>query len=96
MKHVGLAFVFVLIHLLCISQDTAHSYKPVVAKKTNIFSVGLGGQYGFVFAHTESVQNTKGSYPYGVELLLSWQRNDRKIVGPLQLLSTQRFAAGLL
>ena len=78
MKDVGFAFGFVVLPLFCFAQDTTHIYNGAVSSKKNIFSVALGVQYGFVFAHTESVQNTKGSYPYGVELLLSWQRNDQK------------------
>ena len=78
MKHVVFAIVFASLPLLTIAQDTGYIQKPSVPSKQNIFSVGLGAQYGFVFAHSESVQNTKGSYPYGAELLLSWQRNDQK------------------
>jgi len=78
MKIAGFAFVLVLISLPSIAQDTVHIQQSSVPSKQNIFSIGSGAQYGFVFAHTESVQNTKGSYPYGVELLLSWQRNDQK------------------
>jgi hypothetical protein len=45
----------------------------------NIFSVGLGVQHGFIFAHSVQVQNTKGSRPTGVEGILSWQRNDAAV-----------------
>ncbi len=45
-------------------------------KAINMFSVGLGLQHGFIFAHSPRVENTKGSNPTGVELILSWQRND--------------------
>jgi hypothetical protein len=41
-----------------------------------MFSVGLGLQHGFIFAHSPRVENTKGSNPTGIELTLSWQRND--------------------
>ena len=43
---------------------------------TNIFSIGLGIQHGFIFAHSRAVQNTKGANPTGIELSLGWQRND--------------------
>ena len=45
-------------------------------KATNIFSIGLGIQHGFIFAHSRAVQNTKGANPTGIELSLGWQRND--------------------
>ena len=45
-------------------------------KARNIFSVGVGIQHGFIFAHSRSVQNTKGANPTGIELDLGWQRND--------------------
>ncbi|MBK6263692.1 acyloxyacyl hydrolase [Marivirga sp. S37H4] len=45
-------------------------------KQEPLFSVGLGVQHGFIFAHSEDVQNTSGARPTGIEALLSWQRND--------------------
>jgi hypothetical protein len=48
-------------------------------KEKDIFSVAAGVQHGFIFAHSKAVQNTKGAHPTGVELLLSWQRNDSAI-----------------
>jgi Lipid A 3-O-deacylase (PagL) len=41
-----------------------------------MFSTGVSFQYGFIFAHSEAVENTKGSYPMGTEIIFSWQRND--------------------
>ena len=46
------------------------------ALQYNIFSVGMGVQHGFIFAHSEAVENTKGSRPTGIEGVLSWQRAD--------------------
>lgn len=43
-----------------------------------LFSIGAGGQHGFIFAHSPEVENTKGARPTGAELIVSWQRNDRK------------------
>ncbi|MFC0774350.1 acyloxyacyl hydrolase [Terrimonas alba] len=74
----ALLFIFLLLLFPCLSQDTGRLHRPAIASKTNIFNLGVGGQYGFIFAHSEAVENTKGSYPYGAEILLSWQRNDRK------------------
>lgn len=41
--------------------------------------MGLGVQHGFIFAHSEEVQNTKGANPTGIEAIFSWQRNDASI-----------------
>ena len=46
------------------------------AKQEPLFSMGLGVQHGFIFAHSVDVQNTKGARPTGVEAIISWQRND--------------------
>jgi hypothetical protein len=46
---------------------------------SSIFSVGLGIQHGFIYAHSEAVENTSGSHPTGIEATLSWQRNDSAI-----------------
>ncbi len=54
--------------------DTSHSKTP-----RNIFSVGLGVQHGFIFAHSTAVQNTKGANPTGVEISFGWQRNDAAV-----------------
>jgi hypothetical protein len=54
--------------------DTLKTPKP-----RDMFSIGVGAQHGFIFAHSESVENTKGSHPTGVEAILSWQRNDSAI-----------------
>ncbi len=48
-------------------------------RKLNMFSSGLGVQHGFIFAHSQAVQNTKGSHPTGIEAIFSWQRNDASI-----------------
>jgi hypothetical protein len=39
----------------------------------SIFSVGIGVHSGFVFAHTDEVQNTKGLKPWGIELDINKQ-----------------------
>ncbi|MEX0997934.1 MAG: acyloxyacyl hydrolase [Flavobacteriaceae bacterium] len=55
--------------------DTTRTAVPS-AKEKSLFSVGLGVQHGFIFAHSQEVQNTKGARPTGIEGVLSWQRND--------------------
>jgi hypothetical protein len=54
--------------------DSTNATRP--NKEKSLFAIGLGHQRGFIFAHSQAVQNTKGSHPAGLELLLSWQRND--------------------
>ena len=48
-------------------------------RKKNVFSIGLGVQRGFIFAHSEDVQNTKGANPTGIEGFFSWQKVDTAI-----------------
>ena len=48
-------------------------------RQPSIFSTGIGIQHGFIFAHSEAVQNTTGANPTGLEITLSWQRNDSAI-----------------
>jgi hypothetical protein len=47
--------------------------------RNNIFSIAVGLQHGFIFAHSDAVQNTKGANPTGAELIFSWQRNDAAV-----------------
>lgn len=49
------------------------------AKENDIFSFGIGIQHGFIFAHSEAVENTRGSNPTGGEVFLSWQRNNAAV-----------------
>jgi len=56
------------------AQVTADSLPP----QRSIFSVGLAGHYGFVFAHAADVENTRGSRPRGLRAELVWQRIDEK------------------
>ncbi|MFN2457531.1 MAG: acyloxyacyl hydrolase [Chitinophagaceae bacterium] len=59
-----------------IAQNDSIPIIQSTGKLKNMFSVGAGVQHGFIFAHSQDVQNTKGSNPTGVEVILSWQRND--------------------
>lgn len=45
-------------------------------KQPNLFSISLGLQHGFIFAHSPLVENTKGANPTGIEIGFNWQRND--------------------
>ena len=55
--------------------DSSVIYKAEQRIK-NVFSFGLGVQRGFIFAHSEDVQNTKGANPVGIEAFFSWQKVD--------------------
>ena len=46
--------------------------KDSIATK-DIYSIGTGSHYGFVFAHSKAVNNTKGSRPWALEVDLSRQ-----------------------
>jgi hypothetical protein len=59
-------------------KNTADTLKRLYKEKS-IFSIGIGHQRGFIFAHSEAVQNTIGSHPKGLELILGWQRNDAAV-----------------
>ncbi len=56
--------------------DSAAATRPTPKQEKPLFSLGIGVQHGFIFAHSVEVQNTRGARPTGVETVLSWQRND--------------------
>ena len=59
-----------------IAQTDSTAAIVITTKQKALFSVGLGIQHGFIFAHSVEVQNTSGARPTGVEGMLAWQRND--------------------
>ncbi|HEY1112927.1 MAG TPA: acyloxyacyl hydrolase [Chitinophagaceae bacterium] len=56
------------------AQEDSATHAPSSSK--DMFSIGAGVQHGFIFAHSDAVENTRGSHPTGVEVIFSWQRND--------------------
>lgn len=48
----------------------------IPSKLPGVFSIDSDIHYGFVFAHSPLVENTKGAKPTGVEVSFSWQKND--------------------
>lgn len=62
--------------LPAIAQTDSTAVTLSTVKQKSLFSIGLGLQHGFIFAHSEDVQNTKGARPTGIETIFSWQRND--------------------
>jgi hypothetical protein len=69
-------WLILLITSVCFYPAFAQSDTAEARIKEEVFSIGLGVQHGFIFAHSEAVQNTKGARPTGVEVTLSWQRTD--------------------
>ena len=47
-------------------------------KSKHIIGYSLSLHAGFIFAHSQNVQKTRGANPVGIELSRSWQRNDRR------------------
>lgn len=81
------AFTFILgwlLSLTAMGQPTnvlpdSAATKESSGKPRNLFSLGAGLQHGFIFAHSEEVENTKGSRPTGLEATISWQRVDSAV-----------------
>jgi hypothetical protein len=69
-------FKCLLSNQLLYSQAPYELQRHDSSRLPSLFSVGAGLQHGFIFAHSPAVENTKGAHPTGVELVLSWQRND--------------------
>ena len=44
------------------------------------FNYGLQANYGFVFAHSNDVENTANSFPRGITTTFNWQRTDKQIL----------------
>jgi hypothetical protein len=59
-----------------LAQTATAGKEQKLSKEKRLFSASLGLQHGFIFAHSQAVQNTKGAHPTGLELIMSWQRND--------------------
>lgn len=77
----GRLWLWVIILAICaapyaIAQTDSTTAEVSTTKQKPLFSIGLGVQHGFIFAHSEDVQNTRGARPTGLETILSWQRND--------------------
>lgn len=80
----GADYKLILLFLLAVAcwyrthaQEDSATHAP--NSSNDMFSIGVGVQHGFIFAHSEAVENTRGSHPTGVEAIFSWQRNDSAI-----------------
>jgi hypothetical protein len=75
MKIVSIVNWFLVLSLsgkLAFAQDSLKT-KP-------LFSYGLQANYGFVFAHSNDVENTANSFPRGLTATFNWQRTDQQIL----------------
>jgi hypothetical protein len=75
---------FLLFFVLYIGSGTHVTAQPDTLQNQKLtyktlFSLGLGVQHGFVFAHSAAVENTKGARPTGIEAILGWQRTDSSV-----------------
>jgi len=70
-----LFFSFIIIPAVFAQNDSA-TQRSHSRNQKNILSINLGAQYGFIFAHSKTVANSKGSNPAGIEFSLGWQKND--------------------
>jgi hypothetical protein len=73
-----LLFMIASLQIATAQSDSAASEERS-NKEKSLFSIGTGVQHGFILSHSAAVQNTKGSHPTGIELMLSWQRNDAAV-----------------
>jgi hypothetical protein len=64
--------VFLLLGKSTFAQD--------LLKTKPFFSYGLQANYGFVFAHSNDVENTANSFPRGLTATFNWQRTDKQIL----------------
>ncbi len=74
MKH-GLVCLIIASVIAChvaVAQDSTTLKSPLS------FSIGTYINYGFIFAHSDKVQNTANAFPIGFTTALNWQRTDRQ------------------
>lgn len=81
MQRTAVLLVFFFLQMVCFTYCRAQTDSAGAGrqKQPSLFSMAAGVQYGFIFAHSQAVQNTKGARPAGAELILSWQRNDAAV-----------------
>jgi len=67
----------ILIFIWCCHYMLAYSQSDSSISSRPLIGLVAGIHYGSIFAHTESVQNTAGSHPLGVELQFMKQQVDK-------------------
>lgn len=66
--------------ILAIELVTAVAAAQDSMRTAPAFSYALFGNYGFIFAHTNDVENTANSFPRGITAAFNWQRTDNQIL----------------
>jgi hypothetical protein len=74
MKYVLVASLF----LLAAGTGWGQAVPDSTVPRTTQFSLGLAAHYGFIFAHSADVENTRGARPVGLHIDLVWQRFDQR------------------
>jgi hypothetical protein len=72
---IRLTFIFVVTILV----STVGYAQDSLGNKPS-FNYGLNANYGFVFAHSNDVENTANSFPRGTTASFNWQRTDKQIL----------------
>lgn len=76
-----LKLFWAIISISCLTPQASAQNDSIISiertqRQKSLFSLGLGVQHGFIFAHSVDVENTRGARPTGIEAILGWQRND--------------------
>jgi hypothetical protein len=64
--------------IICLASRPTQSQDSLKIK--TFFSYGVQANYGFVFAHSNDVENTANSFPRGLTASLNWHRTDKQIL----------------
>ena len=59
------------------------------------FSTSFYGNYGFIFAHSNDVENTANSFPVGITASFNWQRTDKQILDQYNCFPRQSLLIGV-
>lgn len=83
MAFLGSSYIhWIFLFLLSVTHLPAYTQPDTVGIEQHekvISSFGAVLQKGFIFAHSQAVQNTKGASPTGIETSIGWQRTDSAI-----------------
>ena len=61
---------------LCVTFDAFTQHRDTVSN--SLVSFGLSAHSGFIFAHSQDVQNTDGSYPFGIQLDWNFHKRNQQ------------------
>lgn len=81
-KDTKLRYLYNAQRVLCVIGASVISFCSIgqsgSAASRSIRSYQFTPHTGFIFAHSEDVQNTRGARPRGIELSMTWQKNDER------------------